>query len=95
MVEQEALTQQAPAQEAVPKPEYDLHIKVPEEMRTMLKNAAELAYEMGIIPKPDLVDLMNLFVSWGMTVLRNEWMDRSGYRLEPKAIALWEPRVRG
>ena len=80
MVEQEALTQQAPAQEAVPKPEYDLHIKVPEEMRTMLKDAAELAYEMGIIPKPDLVDLMNLFIGRGLTIQKEKWLARVGYR---------------
>ena len=30
-----------------------------------LKDAAELAYRMGSIPKPDLVDLMNLFIGWG------------------------------
>ena len=79
MVQREEITQETPAQEAVPGAEYDLHIKVPEEMRTTLKDAAELAYKMGIIPKPDLVDLI-LFISWGMTVLRNKWMDRSGYR---------------
>ena len=32
------------------------------------------------IPKPDLVNLMNLFISWGMTVLKQKWLDRSGYR---------------
>ena len=79
MVQREEITQETLAQEAVPRAEYDLHIKVPEEMRTTLKDAAELAYKMGIIPKPDLVDLI-LFISWGMTVLRNKWMDRSGYR---------------
>ena len=43
-----------------------------------LKDAAELAYGLERIPKADLVDL-SLFFRWGMTVLRNKWIDRSGY----------------
>ncbi len=80
MVEQEASTREAPAQEAVPKAEYDLHIKVPKGMRTTLEDAAELTYRMGIIPKLDLVDLMNLVISWGLTVPKQQWQDRTGYR---------------
>lgn len=60
--------------------EYDLHIKVPADMRQKLKDCAELAYKMGDIPKPDLVDLMNLFIDWGMAVLKKKWLDRVGYR---------------
>jgi len=63
-----------------PKAEYDLHIKVPEEMRGALRDAAELAYRLGNIPKPDLVDLMNLFIGYGMSVLKRQWLDRVGYR---------------
>jgi hypothetical protein len=60
--------------------EYDLHIKVPAEMRQKLRDCAELAYKMGDIPKPDLVNLMNLFISWGMAVLKKKWLDRVGYK---------------
>ena len=74
------VTREAPEEEAVRKPQYDLHIMVPEEMRTVLKDAAELAYRMGSIPKPDLVNLMNLFIGWGMTVLKQKWLEKSGYR---------------
>jgi len=59
---------------------YDLHIKVPEAMRDQLKDAAELAYRLEQIPKPELVELMNLFINWGMTVLKRQWLDRIGYR---------------
>lgn len=68
----------APAPEA--KQEYDLHIKVPAEMRQKLKDCAELAYKMGDIPKPDLVNLMNLFIGWGMAIQKKKWLDRVGYR---------------
>ena len=27
----------------------------------------------------DLVDLMNLFIGWGMAVLKKQWLDRIGY----------------
>ncbi|MBU0846608.1 hypothetical protein KKH23_05410 [Patescibacteria group bacterium] len=80
MVEPREVTPEPPAQEAVPGAVYDLHIKVPEEMRSVLKDAAELAFRMENIPKPDLVNLMNLFIGWGMTVLKQKWLDRSGYR---------------
>ena len=49
-------------------------------MRQKLRDYAELAYKMGDIPKPDLVNLMNLFISWGMAVLKKKWLDRVGYR---------------
>ena len=62
------------------KPDYDLHIKVPTEMRQTLRDCAELAYRMGDIPKPDLVDLMNLFISWGMSIQKKKWLDRVGYK---------------
>lgn len=79
MTEPQNVTQEEPATEAEPKAEYDLHITVPEEMRGQLKDAAELAFEMGRIPKPALVDLMNLFIGWGMTVLKQQWQERKGY----------------
>ena len=63
-----------------PKPVYDLHIEVPAEMRPVLKDAAELAYKMGDIPKPNLVDLLNLFITWGLTIQKKKWLDRVGYR---------------
>lgn len=59
---------------------YDLHIKVPNEMRTTLRDAAELAYRLGSITKPDLVDLMNIFIGWGMVILKKQYLDRIGYR---------------
>ena len=62
------------------KPDYDLHIKVPAEMRSILRDSAELAFKLDIIPKPDLVDLMNLFIAYGLQVIKGKWLDRVGYR---------------
>ena len=62
------------------KPDYDLHIKVPAEMRQILRDSAELAFKLGDIPKPDLVDLMNLFIGGGLEIQKQKWLDRVGYR---------------
>ncbi len=59
---------------------YDLHIEVPAEMRQVLRDSAELAYAMGDIAKPNLVDLMNLFIGWGLTIQKRKWADRMGYK---------------
>lgn len=59
--------------------DYDLHIKVPAEMRSILRDSAELAFKLGDIPKPDLVDLMNLFIGWGLQIQKQKWLDRVGY----------------
>ncbi len=72
--------EEAPDQSPEARSEYDLHIKVPADMRQKLKDCAELAYKMGDIPKPDLVNLMDLFIGWGMAVLKKKWLDRVGYR---------------
>lgn len=72
-------TEPTPEPPTEPKPDYDLHIKVPAEMRQVLKDSAELAYKMGDIPKPDLVHLMNLFIGWGLTIQKKKWLDRVGY----------------
>ena len=62
------------------KGEYDLHIRVPEEMRLKLKDLADLAYKMEMINKPDLVDLMNLFIGWGFAILKKQWLEKVGYK---------------
>ncbi len=84
-VEETTAAEPAPEADAVEpepekKPDYDLHIKVPAEMRQTLKDSAELAYKMGDIPKPDLVNLMNLFIGWGLAVQKKKWLDRVGYQ---------------
>jgi len=40
-------------------------------MRSVLRDSAELAYSIGDISKPDLIDLMNLFIGWGVAVQKN------------------------
>ena len=49
-------------------------------MQPVLKGAAELAYETGDIAKPDLVDLINLFIGWGLSVQKKKWLDQMGYK---------------
>jgi len=49
-------------------------------MQPVLKDAADIAYEMGDIPKPDLVNLINLFIVWGLSTQKKKWLDHMGYR---------------
>ena len=70
----------APEQAPEARSEYDLHIKVPADTRQKLRDCAELACKMGDIPRPDLVDLMSLFISWGMAIQKKKWLDRVGYK---------------
>jgi len=37
-------------------------------MRQTLRDSTELAFKLGDIPKPDLVDLMNLFIGWSLEI---------------------------
>jgi len=81
-MEEETTVAEPVATEAVtePKPDYDLHIKVPAEMREVLTESAQLGYALGDIPKPNLVNLMNLFIGWGLAIQKKKWLDRMGYR---------------
>ena len=54
------------------KPDYDLHIKVQAEVRSALRDSAELAYKMVDILKPDLI---SLFTGWGLTIQKKKWLD--------------------
>ena len=60
--------------------EYDMHVKLDNEMRLKLKDAAQLAYRMGNITKPDLADLIELVTGYGMAVLKQQWLGQVGYR---------------
>ena len=60
--------------------QYDLHINLNREMQPALKKSAELAYAMGDIPKPNLVNLMELFIGWGLTIQKQKWIARMGYK---------------
>ncbi|GAI89116.1 unnamed protein product [marine sediment metagenome] len=67
-------------EEAGEKGEYGLHIRLAREMQPVLKDAADLAYKMEDIPKADLVNLINLFIVWGLSIQKKKWLDRMGYR---------------
>ena len=60
--------------------EYGLHVVLAREMRTVLKDAAELAYRMGDIPRPSIAGLMDLFIGWGLSVQKKKWLNHMGYR---------------
>ena len=75
------MPEQVEAAEGVaPAKTYDLHIEAPSEMRQTLKDSAELAYRLGDIPKPDLINLLNLFIYWGLAILKKKTLDRVGYK---------------
>jgi len=78
--EEAAAAEATPESSPEPKPVYDLHIQVPAEMKPMLRDAAQLAHKMGDITKPELVDLMNLYIGWGLAIQKKKWLDRVGYR---------------
>jgi len=68
------------AEEETGQGEDGLHIRLAREMQPVLKDAADLAYKTGDIPKPDLVDVINLFIVWGLSIQKNKWLDCMGYR---------------
>ena len=60
--------------------EYGLHVVLAKEMQPVLKDAAQLAYRMGDIPKPSVASLMSVFIAWGLSIQKKKWLDRMGYR---------------
>lgn len=82
MVEEASVTTEETKSAEVVEPKYDLHIEVPGEMRQVLRTSAELAYKMGDIEKPDLVNLMNLFIGWGLRIQKKKWADKMGYKID-------------
>jgi hypothetical protein len=57
---------------------YEVHIAFPRAIQEKLKKSAELAYKLGLIPKPKLAELMNLYIGWGMNVLKTQYLKRMG-----------------
>jgi len=49
-------------------------------MEPTLKKAAQLASKMGLIPSPFLTHLISLYIGWGLTILKKQWLDRMGYK---------------
>lgn len=59
--------------------EYGLHIRLAKEMQSVLQDSTQLAFKMGEIQKATLEELMNLFIVWGLAILRRKWQERMGY----------------
>ena len=49
-------------------------------MQATVSKSAQLAFKMGLTSKPTLAELMNLFIGWGLTILKKHWLDRMGYK---------------
>jgi len=72
---------EATATEAKPDEQYEFHIKLHgANIDEKLKDAATVAYRLGLITKPTLAQLMSLFIGWGLSVLKKQWLERVGYR---------------
>ena len=48
---------------------------------------------MGEIPKPDLTNLMNLFIGWGLAILKKKWLDRADYPLQVLGLSRLLPKI--
>jgi len=71
---------EAIATEAEPSQPYDFHIELQgENIDVKLKDAATVAFRLGLITKPTLAQLMSLFIGWGLVVLKKQWLERVGY----------------
>jgi len=57
----EAVAEAAPGPATEARQIYNPHIELADGMKQRLRDCAELAYKMGDIPKPDLVDLMPVY----------------------------------
>ena len=72
---------EATATEAKPEEQYEFHIRLHgANIDEKLKDAATVAYRLGLITKPTLAQLMSLFIGWGLSVLKQQWLERVGYR---------------
>ena len=60
---------------------YDLHIRLEPKMRETLKQSAKLAYKLGLTPKPELIELMNLYIACGQQILKSKYRERMGIKL--------------
>lgn len=59
---------------------YNLHIQLDRQLQPVLQESAQLAFRMKDIPEPTLANLMNLFITWGLLVQKQKWLDRMGYQ---------------
>ena len=72
---------EATATETKPEEQYEFHIRLHgENIDEKLKDAATVAYRLGLITKPTMAQLMSLFIGWGLAILKQQWLDRVGYR---------------
>ena len=69
------------ATEAKPEEQYEFLIRLHgENIDEKLKDAATVAYRLGLITKPTMAQLMSLFIGWGLGILKQQWLERVGYR---------------
>jgi len=72
---------EATATEANPEEQYEFHARLHgTDIDEKLKDAATVAYWLGLITKLTLAQLMSLFIGWGLSILKKQWLERVGYR---------------
>jgi len=72
---------EATATETNPEAQYEFHIKLHDaDSDEKLKDAATVAYRLGLITKPTLAQLTSLFIAWGLAILKQQWLEWVGYR---------------
>jgi len=72
---------EATATETNPEEQCEFHIRLHgANIDEKLKDATTVAYRLGLIPKPTLAQLMSLFIGWGLSILKKQWLERVGYR---------------
>jgi len=66
--------------ESKPADQYDFHIRLHGiDIDETLKDAATVAYRLGLITKPTMAQLMSLYIAWGLALLKQQWLDHVGY----------------
>ena len=60
---------------------YEFHIRLHgENIDQKLKDAATIAHGLDLIPKATLANPMSLFIGWGLSILKQQWLEKVGYR---------------
>jgi hypothetical protein len=71
---------ESPQEVIAEEPTYELHIRLERKMQQTLKQSAKLAYKLGLTTKPELAELMNLYIACGQEILKKKYLERMGIK---------------
>ena len=75
---------EATATEANPEEQYEFHIRLHgTDIDEKLKDAATVAYQLELITKPTLAQLMNHFIGWDLAIFKEQWAGAGRVPLSP------------